>query len=336
MILVIMILVILEMYIFESVSKKKVKNVLPMVMFIVLIILMGANTKNPDTKIYEEYIFNNNEFFSKDFGFGILVSIFKTLNLNYYALKMFVSIIGFILINHTLKKYVHDYKPFFLLYIIYPYFFDVVQVRNFLAMSIFIYAIPYLLEDTKKGNIKYFLCILLAATMQKTALVYLPIVFIKNIDRKKYRKGILGGIIIISIFISIYKPLLNSFINFLLLNVSEHLDGVESKLSIQVNYGWIVQWAIQFVNYYFVKKGTKYINEVNDESINGIKQMKKYSKLILNINYYMFVFLPLYILTPTFARIMRNILILNYIVYAFIIKLITADGSSKSRKKYRT
>lgn len=339
MILGVIILVILEMYFLEYITKKKIKNFLTIAMFIILIVIMGANTQNPDTTIYEEYIFNKNEFFSKDFGFGILVSIFKKMNLDYYALKMFVSVVGFILINHTLKKYVEDYKPFFVLYIIYPYFFDVVQVRNFLAMSIFIYSIPYLLEDTKKGNIKYFVLVLLAATIQKTALIYLPILFVRKINNQKYSKKLFGVIIVISILISIYRPLLNSFISFLINNVSGYLEGLGTKLSIQTNFGWIVQWGIQFTNYYFINAGRNIIYKFSseDSSISDkTNKMKKYSTLILNINYYMFLFLPLYILTPTFARIMRNVLVLNYVVYVFVIELVAHEKMEENKRKYRT
>lgn len=335
MILTISILFIIELYILDVISSKKLKKILPFSVFLILIILMGANTQNPDTYIYETLLYNNDEFFSKDFGFGILMTIFKFFGLNYYHLKMFVSIVGIVLINNTLKKYIKDYKLFFVLYLIYPFFFDVVQVRNFFAMSIFIYAIQYLLEDTKKGNIKYILMVLLAATMQKTALIYLPIVFIKKIDKQKYFKTLMGCTIIFSVCISMYKPALQSMIDFLLENVAGILEGSASKLSIQTNFGWIVQWMIQTGNYLLVFEGVKIIKKIGIVNAEENIKIQKYSELILNINYYMFLFLPLYILTPTFSRIMRNVLILNYIVYVYVFSLIKCEIKAEHKKYCR-
>ena len=270
MILAISILFIIELYLFELFSNKRVKNFLTIVVFALLIIVMGANTQNPDTHIYEEYIYNNEEFFSKDFGFGILVYIFKVFNLDYYYLKMFIAIVGFMLINSTLKKYICDYKMFFLLYLIFPFFFDVVQVRNFLAMSIFIYAIPFLLEDTKRGNIKYIITVLIAATMQKTALVYLPIILIKKINNQKYYKFFGAIIIFVLIIIAINRPFLNMFIDMLKNNVSDVLSGIAPRLNITTNWGWLVQWGVQFGNFFLVKEGTRILKNFynnDDEKI---------------------------------------------------------------------
>ncbi len=314
------IIVLLILTLVEIILKRNIKLKIGISFFLVLGIIMGANIKNPDTFIYEKYIYYNNEFFAKDFGFGILVQLFKNFNLTYYHLKMFVTIVGFILINHTLKRYIKDYKFLLFLYIIYPFFYDVVQVRNFLAMSIFIFALPYLLEKSKSGNIKYIISILIAATMQKTALVYLPIIFINKLEKKKFIKAILIIVIFISILISIVKPIFNVFVNILINNISMYLDGISSKLVISTNYGWIIQWIIQFMNYYFVTTSFKYIKEeyeTENMSVSASKNIK-FTQLIININLYMFIFLPLYILTPTFNRIPRNIYLLNFIVYSFV------------------
>lgn len=334
--IIIFIGLILLIFFVEIITHRKIRGLLPTVFFLFLMILMGANTQNPDTYIYEELIYNNKEFFYKDFGFGILVQLFKTFELDYYALKMFVTIVGFILINHTLKKYLKDYKYFFVLYLIYPFFFDVVQVRNFFAMSIMIFAIPFLLEHSKKGNIKYVISILIAASMQKTALVYLPIVFIKKMDMHKYLKTFFKIIILISIGIAICRPLLNAFVIFLITNISDVLVGIESKLSVQTNFGWILQWAIQITNYGLIYTCKKYIDEEADKNLNNLEIMKmqNYIHLVYNVNYYMFIFLPLYILTPTFSRIMRNILILNYIVYAYFEQSIYLNENNLYKKRY--
>ena len=99
-------------------------------------------------------IYRRTTFFDKDIGFGALVWLFKYYDFKYIYLKTFVAIVGLIMINSTAKVFLKDSKLFYLLYFIFEFFFDVVQVRNFLAMSVFIYAIKYLVDDSTLSKIK--------------------------------------------------------------------------------------------------------------------------------------------------------------------------------------
>ena len=329
-ILLIWSLVIISGYLFEIISKKRVKGALPLIILFFLIILMGGNTQNPDTQIYLN-IFNNKEFFTRDVGFGILVECFNNYGFEYQTLKFFVSILGLTLIHITVNKLVEDPKLYYFLYFLYPFFLDIVQVRNFLAMSIFIFAIPNLLEDSKKGNIKYILLVLLAALIQKTAIVYLPIVFIKNLDSYKVSRKFFILIIVASIIIGVFKPLLYNLIDILKIYFADSLEGLDQQLSVTTNFGWIINWIIQFVNFWLVRRNKIMIFTQQNLDIKNMKLKTKFIEVLYNINLYMFIFLPLYVLTPTFARIMRNVIPLNWISFAIIGDMVYVEKNENYR-----
>ena len=287
---------------------------------------MGANTENPDTIVYEN-MYNRETFFSKDVGFGLVIWIFKYFKIPYIYLKLAVAAIGLILINKTVEKYVNDSKLYYVLYFIYPFVFDVVQVRNFLAMSIFIYAIPCLLDNSKKANVKYILLILLASSMQKTALVYIPIAFIKNLSFNKRKNLFLNIVIITSIVIGICRPLLYNFTEMLMAYLSDALTGLEKQLDIITNWGWILDWSVQFCNFILIKLVKDKISNEEGEHKKEISEKVKLIECVFVINYYLFAFLPLYVITPTFNRIMRNILPLNFLCYNIFIENIISKKS---------
>ena len=68
---------IIFLVILNYISPKKINKVLNVILLIYLIVMMGANTQNPDTYIYETVIYNNDNFFTKDIGFGLLIFLFK-------------------------------------------------------------------------------------------------------------------------------------------------------------------------------------------------------------------------------------------------------------------
>lgn len=65
------------------------------------------------------------------------------------------------------------------------YFYSFTQVRQYIAIAIFLYSIKYII---KKDFKKYLILILIAYGFHKTAIIYLPIYFVNkiNLSRRKY------------------------------------------------------------------------------------------------------------------------------------------------------
>ena len=84
------------------------------------------------------------------------------------------------------------------------YLYSFTQVRQYIAIAIFLYATKYI---TEKKKIKYFLSICIAALFHKTALIYLPIYFIGNIKltKRKYILIALLGFVFVPIVTFLYN-----------------------------------------------------------------------------------------------------------------------------------
>jgi hypothetical protein len=113
-------------------------------------ILFGWNTFNPDYYNYLSW-YNDVQYSSglftqgKDFGYNLLMKVTQLIGLEYSGFLIVVSIIGLLLIHSTIKRYAMSDSYVYLLYFIYPFLLDVVQVRNFIMMSILIYSVRFLL-----------------------------------------------------------------------------------------------------------------------------------------------------------------------------------------------
>lgn len=292
---------------------------------------MGANTQNPDIYAYQmgySYLIPG----SFEFGYMFLERIFNFFNFDYSTFRMIISLVGILLIHHTVKLLIKNQSPFYLLYFIYPFLMDVVQIRNFLAMAIFIFAIPFLLSENIKDIIKYILLVLIAASIQVTFVVYIPLFIIPKIKKTVFLKFLIGIGIIFLVLIALNQSGLNLISQLMINTIGSFDDEVLTIAYKQTNLGFILFWAIQSVNFillywanknYIPSKNNKKINKwavssINPSLIECNSLQFKYIDLIFWINVYAFLFLPLYVFWSTFSRLMRNIIPLNLLVYIIV------------------
>lgn len=310
--------------IINSIKKRKSK-ILIFAFIVLLLILMGGNTKNPDYYSYEILYYNYGNVVSADFGYRILCAIFRNLGINYEGFRIIISLIGFYLINITIKKYSANKIFVYLLYAIYPFLLDVVQIRNFLMTSIVIYAMSYLVKKSGKSTIKYILFILIASSIHITALVYLPIALILYLDKNIFFKLFIFYIIIIGILAGINKDILEIIAN----KIINALDLDDSRFimysSIKTQYGYLLYWSLQFLTYAIIKSSKSICNKnkLVDEHKN------KFVDLVYVINLYLLIFLPFYVFEITYHRFARNMMILNYIVYTITYQSIVNNKYKK-------
>lgn len=313
---------------------KKHSKILTILLIIFLWVLFWGNYQNPD---YNNYLRSYNEIAFLDapiinhsgseFGFRFLMKLGSLFNISYNGFIMIISAMGFMLIYSTVTKFTENLNYVFLLYFLTPFFLDVVQVRNFLAMAILIFSTRYLFYEDTKNNIKFLISILLATTIHYSAILYLPMVFINKTDKKK----IVKFIVLISIVLSISTLFLDK-------NILPVIAGLAYKISnnkkivkwfeSRTRYGYILFFAMHFINFLMISITKKYANNnlENKDGLQGydkneINNYYKFVELVYWINVYAFAFFPFYIIASTFTRLMRNLLLLNYIAFS-----ITSDS----------
>lgn len=161
------------------------------VLLICLFILCIFNNRDPDFVNYEsQYIaYGTGQVSSLLYTYEPLYAycgvLFYQLGLSFYHYRIFIFGITFLIF----RKVVLDYakKPVFVLlcFMVFPFLLFCVQMRNAIGIVFVMYGIRFLKNNTKKGNIKYILLILIASMFHETCLFYLVFVFV---NRKNFYK----------------------------------------------------------------------------------------------------------------------------------------------------
>lgn len=307
-------IVIIGILVISVMSGKNLDVVFIPLSIVFLCILMGGNLKNPDTDIYINMYYQNN--FVKDIGFGLLIKLGNYFGLGFYHFKLLISILGLSMISVSLLGLVKNKSIFITLYFIYPFFFDIVQIRNFLCMAFFILGFRFLINEKKSGKFLFIIFVLLGASMQKIGLIYLPIVFFKDIYKKKWLKKMAIIFILISIIVGLSDSFLQSFTRNFLFFLEGNLQGLDNYLDRNTRFGWIIFWLEQIISFSIVFFGRKIMIK---KDYNFSISEKAFVNGLYSVNYYMFFFLPLFVLDESFTRIIRNIMPLNSMTGAILI-----------------
>lgn len=286
-------------------------SILFVLIFIFMWILFGGNTANADYLNYKnvyDLLNQYGDYSAIEVGFRFLCKLGNRIGLNYNQFLAVFSFIGLSLIASTVHKYTNKISAVFCLYFIYPFLLDIVQIRNFMAMAIIIFGIRYLIDNNKRGVIKYILCVLLASTFHNTAFFYLIFAFVKIKDYKKIIT-ITSFAIIIGIFIYNFYPTLITKIV-----ASERYTSylsLNTKAYTKVLFLLYFLFNIVLIYYFYrviKKNGTDTQNNTNDNQIT-------FADVIMKVNILVTVSYVFLLYDVDFVRLFRNILILNYLLF---------------------
>jgi hypothetical protein len=319
-------------------NDKKTPRITTIVLLAFLWIMMAANIDNPDYDNYYLGYQNLQTYAGSEWGYYVLAKVCTAVGMSYNQFKFILSAIGLLLIHSTVIKYLKNHIIFYIIYFICPFMMDVTQLKNFIAMSFLIYAIPFLTEETIKGKMKYAIFVTLGAAFQITAFIYLPIMFLGKVDKNKMTKIVLTIAAIASIIIGLNRGLVVNLITLL----SSLFGGYDGRISVYSNvgtrYGFLIYWGIQIISFLLIK-WAKHVYVMRDralsaENVTNIDENQEYKLIQLSetINTYAFIFLPFYVVQLTYGRFLRNLLPLNFIVLIIVYrKNIIAKGKITSK-----
>ncbi|MEN2662794.1 EpsG family protein [Lacticaseibacillus paracasei] len=294
---------------------------------LILILMMGGQTNNPDYMIYRNIFVG--PFYSKDPGFGLILQFLKIIGFNADNFRLGIAIIGLCLISVTVFRLVNTRFLFYLIYGIYPFLFDVVQARNFLVMALLVFGIPFLVDQSTRGKLIFTALIIFAFFIQKVAIVYLPLVFLESNIIQIKRKYFFRAVIVVALLVAVNKGILMQLINHLA-SSSNQVSDLSNYATINTRYGWIVFWAEQILAYLIVNYANSieehfYVEVADANNFSTKDQLKsRFVAFMLNVNVYSFIFLPLFILDENYTRIIRNILPLNLIAVLIVVSAHTS------------
>lgn len=181
----------------------------------------------------------------------------------------------------------------------YQFFMDTMQLRNFLAVSIFIYGLQYLLNINKKNKLKYFIFVIIASSIHSSIIMYSIFILLDFLlSKKKLLKIVLLISTISSIIIFIFPTIINNFLFvFKIFNKEDIFLRYFSNVG--KSLGFILPLLSFLICYCLYQLFAK-------------DKLQSISKQIWGLNIISMFFFPLIVIDPTWYRVVRNLNILNY------------------------
>lgn len=300
---------------------KRKSNTIYVIMLLWMWILFAFNYNNADYIMYQQF-YNGDPLATMkntEILFKISCEIAANIGLEYKTFIMIYSILPIIIIGKSIKKYTNNTNFVLGCYFIFPFLIDVVQIRHFMAMAIITYAFQFLLTDNKKDIIKYILLNVVAIGFHSSAIVYLLFILAKKVNNRRIKIGVIICVVILSIVIqtNLLPNILEKFLPTNKVEIYFISDRWRPEIKISIRY-MIIQTTItvfMFIIYNYWKKHS--LNMDKDEEWNKRNNIITY---VYKINIILMIILPLYLYSTQLVRIIRGILLLNYIAVGNVLE----------------
>lgn len=285
---------------------KKSLTLFFVLLFMLMWIIMGFNTQNPDYEYYNNLFLRAKHgisYHAVETGFWFLINISVKLGIDYSMFIKIYTLIGLMLIGNSIVKYTKKSSLVLLLYMCYPFLLDVVQIRHFMAMAIFIFAMRYLEEYSKKNLLKYIACIVIAASQQIIALSFLVYILVYFTDQKK---ATALAVIFTIVNVICYRYALRTSLITRILSLRDK--------TIDYSGGYTVRQLLLYVCFYiFLILFCVFLKKINKKNDNNFFMYK--------ICLYSTIFIPFLMIDFQYTRLFRGSII---VLYIFITRQISA------------
>lgn len=288
---------------------KKKEPVILNLTLLALYILMSGNSEGPDI-IGTIHVYSHpDEFTFNDPGYQLLQSLsYNVFNIDFVYFRYFLTSFCVLFIWRTIRFYNTGGHLMIALYMLYLFFMDTIQMRNFFAQVIVLYAFKYLLSERRTDHYKFIIYVLLASSMHVATLVYLLLIIPKFINKKKTLVlfGVLGaGIFVLSVLAKIAG---SNFVRIVISMIITEGSRGEGYFESETNLsGLAISFTIVlgiFYCYYMKKRLSIY-----GESSRAFML----SDNLFTSNIIMLVFLSMLLININFYRYFRNFLLLIYL-----------------------
>lgn len=254
---------------------KKESKILILISLFIMSFLMSGNSDGADVVAYRLiYEQGAGKLSFLDAGYELIQNISRQyLHLGFYGFRLFVTLLSLCLIYSTIKYYgIRAHLPV-ALYMCYLFFMDTIQLRNFIAMAIFIFSIRYLPKDGVKNILVYVLCNLIGASIHIAFLSTLFFLIYKIRNKKLVNKMIVGMGVSSFLFFYFARSYGIKIIIFVFqLFVGQRGSGYLSTYTRYSSWGIVLLCMINMIVLYFLYFRTHYIR-ANIERQNYIRYL---------------------------------------------------------------
>lgn len=230
--------------------------------------------------------------------FYFSMKIAKNAGMNFFQYKIVLGIIIYLLYYIFISSFRASPHYIVLFYSFHLFFFDVEQIRNALALSVYLLGLIPLLKNDKNKIKKYIVFTLIASAIHISFIAYL-IFLLYFVAWNKSNRAIFVATILSFCLIIFINGNNIPFLSVILDNFD--LGGkVGIYFGNHMRFGFLIPFGLQFVCYFTIW----YMR--NELAIYG------YESEIVNVVYRLILlsicFLPLYMLSITFGRFERNLI----------------------------
>lgn len=284
---------------------KTKSNKLFFIIFIWMWILFSFSYDKADYTMYQQ-LYAGNLTNKVEIGFTFLCELFNDrLNIPFQVFIAIYGAIGLSLVGSTIYKYSNRRSFTAACYFIFPFIFDAIQIRNFMAMSIIIFAIRFLIRNEKLDWLKYLILNLIAISIHTFAIIGLVFLLFNFIGKKKL----------------LFLSLIISAIEFLVLQSKAILINILSKfVSEQKIYAYFISdtylpgisstiKAIMIIVIMLIMVGLIYMYAKKQN-----KENNKFLDITIKICSMFIMFIPILFYTNMIMRLPRSMIILVYIL----------------------
>lgn len=200
-----------------------------------------------------------------------------------------------------------------LLYMIYPMLIDVIQIRNFVADVILLFALG-ILHSSAINKMKYILLIVIGMTFHAISFAYIFILPVYQFIDKLSKKiiWIVFIIMLLTGYIFMNQDNLREVMLLAAIAFERGSTYFGDSIGIRQCFSNIIMLALVIVSYL-----ANYVKKINSD----------FSKSVHALNMLMFFVSPLFLLDSETSRLVRACLLPNYILWAMCIEKISKFSS---------
>ncbi|WP_214835040.1 EpsG family protein [Exiguobacterium sp. E4787] len=284
--------------------------------FIFLLIAGYRNTSGLSNDLYyyelEYQNFLAGSLSNYEIGYKTLMAIGGMITDDFYLFRSIVIFLSLLLMLVSIKKYSPSPHYVIALFSTYLVILSAEQFRYFIAFSLFVVSLNILLfSDYKFKKIFSMFVLGLATSIHFSFIIYfVVIVLFSERTERTIKEKVLA---VITFFFCIVIFINNNTIPGLEILISEIDDSkIQIYLNQKTEFGFLILFLLHGVSLFLSGWAVKLSQETADE-----KTLRKI-KLVHQINILSVLFFPLFMVQITFYRLIRNFLILNYMLFSGI------------------
>lgn len=268
--------------------------------------------------VYELATKSGFNIFSKtEFGFYALLRLIGRIADSFPFTLLVIYVLCCGLRYWSIKDLTCNYGIILLIYLLYPAFSDIFEIRFLVSSSIVIFAFSRLL---KKKYILFTVCVLLASTVHISSIIYLPFIIVGKIKLSRRNVAVLT-LLTVGISFLIRQEFILGSLSWIIPRKAIYI--IENARTAGI--GWVGSWVIQIITfvavYYVWQKAPR-------QEMPRLE--RDFIDLVCKINMCFVVILMFFMLNKLFYRIYKPVFFLNMVMLSVVIKDLSKNDRMKA------